>query len=248
MKKSIIVCLALCITFLSKGLFADGWGTANLSKNVQLALAADSIVQLSIDAGAGDLEITGVAGQSEIIVVAKVLGEKLNDDDYVLTLKKEGDKALLIAQFNNNTYNSERIDLEVSMPSSLALVVDDKSGDISIESVSNGLTLNDRSGDIELSNIAGLMRIEDRSGDVTGEDLRGDVIINDRSGEIRLKNVVGDVNIDDSSGDIRATNISGVVTVEDSSGDINVNGADDFKLISDGSGDVSLRNIKMDLK
>jgi len=248
MKKSIIICLVLSITFLSKGLFADGWGTANLSKKVQLALATDSIVQLSIDAGAGDLKITGVAGQSEITVVAKVLGDNLSDDDYVLSLEKKGDKAVLTAQFNDNTYNNESIDLTVSMPSSLALVVDDKSGDISIESVSNGLTLNDRSGDINLSKIAGLMRIEDRSGDVTGDDLRGDVIINDRSGEIRLKNVVGDVNIDDSSGDIRATNISGVVTVEDSSGDININGAADFKLKNDGSGDVSLRNINSNLK
>lgn len=48
----------LSITFLSKGLFADGWGTANVNKKVQLALAADSIVQLNIDAGAGDLKIT----------------------------------------------------------------------------------------------------------------------------------------------------------------------------------------------
>jgi hypothetical protein len=109
MKKSIIVCLALCVTFLSKGLFADGWGTANLNKKVQLALAADSIVQLSIDAGAGDLKITGVADQSEITVFAKVLGDNVSDDDYVLSLEKKGDKALLIAQFNDNTYNSERI-------------------------------------------------------------------------------------------------------------------------------------------
>jgi hypothetical protein len=213
-----------------------------------LALVDGSIIQLNIDTGAGDLEITGKAGQSKISVVAKVFGEELSDDDHILSLKKEGDKAGLTARFNDKTYNSEKIDLEVSMPSSLALLVDDKSGDISIESVSNGLILNDRSGDIDLRNIAGLVKIEDRSGDVIGEDLRGDVSINDRSGEIRLKNVVGDVNIDDSSGDIRATNISGVVTVEDSSGDINVNGAADFKLISDGSGDVSLRNIKMDLK
>jgi hypothetical protein len=248
MKKSIIICIVLSITFLSKGLLADGWGTANLSKKVQLALATDSIVQLSIVAGAGDLKIKGVAGQLEISVVAKVLGDNLSDNDYVLSLDKKGDKALLIAQFNNNTYNSERIDIEVSMPSSLALLVDDKSGDISIESVSNGLRLNDRSGDIELSNIAGLVRIEDRSGDIIGGDLRGDVIINDRSGEIHLKDVIGDVNIDDSSGDIRVQKISGVVTVKDSSGDINVNGATDFKLISDGSGDVSLRNIKMELK
>ena len=71
----------------------------------------------------------------------------------------------MIIQFNNNTYNNERIDLEITMPPSLALLVDD------------------RSADIELSNIAGLVRIEDRSGDVEGKNLRDNVFINDRSGE-----------------------------------------------------------------
>ena len=248
MKKSIIVCLIISTAFLSQGLFADGWGSAKLNKKVQLDLADDGIVQLNINTGAGDLEITGKSDQSEITVIAKVFGEELSDDDYILSLEKEGDKALLIAKFNDNTYNNERIDLEVIMPPSLALLVDDRSGDVVITAVSNGLTLNDRSGDIELSNIEGQIRIEDRSGDLVGKDLRGDVIINDRSGDIQLKDVVGDVSIDDSSGDIGATNISGIVTVADSSGDININGAADFKLKNDGSGDVSLRNIKRDLK
>jgi hypothetical protein len=248
MKKLIVVSLIVSAALLSQGLLADGWGNATLNKNVQLALSDSDIVQLNIDVAAGDLVITGKEGQSEIAVIAKVYGDELSDEDYVLSLEKEGDKALLIAQFNNNTYNNERIDLEITMPSSLALIVNDRSGDIIIESVSNGLTLNDRSGDIELHNIAGLVRIDDRSGDVLGKDLRGNVIINDRSGEIQLRDVIGDVNIDDSSGDIRAKNISGLVTVDDSSGDININGAADFKLINDGSGDVTLRNIKRDLK
>lgn len=248
MKNLMVVCLIVSAAFLSQGLFADGWSNAKLNKDVKLALSDSEIVQLKVDVGAGDLVITGKEGQSEIAVIAKVYGDELNDEDYVLSLEKEGDKAVLIAQFIDHTYNNERIDLEITMPPSLALLVNDRSGDISIESVSNGLTLNDRSGDIELHNIAGLMRIEDRSGDVLGKDLRGNVIINDRSGEIQLRDVVGDVNIDDSSGDIRAKNISGLVTVEDSSGDININGAADFKLINDGSGDVSLRNIKRDMK
>jgi len=248
MKKLIVVCLIVSTAFLSQGLFADGWGSATLHKEVRLVLDDDAIKQLNIDVGAGDLSVVGKKGQTEITVIASVYGEELNDDDYALSLERDGDKAILIAHFNDNTYNNERIDVEVNMPSSLALLVDDRSGDLSIESVDNGLTLNDRSGDIELNNIAGFIKIEDRSGDLVGKNLRGDVMIDDRSGEIQLKDVVGDVNIDDSSGDIRVKNVSGIVTVEDSSGDINVNGAADFKLENDGSGDVNLKNIKRDLK
>lgn len=248
MKKSIIVCLIVSTAFLSQGLFADGWSSAKLNKQVELTLADDDIIQLNIDVGAGDLRIVGKEGLSEIAVTAKVFGEELTYDDYTLSLEKDGDKAVLIAQFNDNTHNNERIDVEVTMPPSLALLVDDRSGDLTIESVDNGVTLNDRSGDIELNNIAGLIRVEDRSGDLVGKNLRGDVLINDRSGEIHLKDVIGDVNIDDSSGDIRVKNVSGLVTVEDSSGDININGAGDFRLKNDGSGDVNLRGIKRGLK
>jgi hypothetical protein len=68
---------------------------------VALALADDAIIQLNIDVG--DLTITGKQGQSDIAVIAKVYGEELNEDDYVLSLQKDGDKAVLIAQFNDNT-------------------------------------------------------------------------------------------------------------------------------------------------
>ncbi|MFT6267265.1 MAG: hypothetical protein ACJAVV_000055 [Alphaproteobacteria bacterium] len=45
---------------------------------MQLALAYDGIVALSIDVDAGDLRIRGKEGQSDITVVAKVFGEELS--------------------------------------------------------------------------------------------------------------------------------------------------------------------------
>ena len=120
MKKSTIVCLVLLVTLLSQEIFADVWTSDKFSKTLHLALADDSIAQFYIDAG--DLKITGKAGQLEITVIAKVFGEKLNVDKYVLSLQKDGDKARLIAQFNDNIYNNQRIDLEISMPPTLAPV------------------------------------------------------------------------------------------------------------------------------
>lgn len=248
MKKLMVLGFVITTVLLSQGLFAYDWGRAKINKEVRLTLADEAIIQLNIDLGAGDLSIIGKSDQSEILVIAKVYAEDLNEDEYTLSLEKVDDKAVLIAHFKNNTYNNQRIDLEVSLPSTMALTVDDGSGDIVIESVSNGLTLNDRSGDIELKNIVGLVKITDRSGDVIGQDIRGDMLINDRSGDIQLKDIDGDVNIDDSSGDIRVKQVTGIVTVDDSSGDIDVDGAADFILRSDGSGDVYLRNIRRDIK
>ncbi len=186
MKKSTIVCLVLLVTLLSQEIFADVWTSDKFSKTLHLALADDSIAQLYIDAGAGDLKITGKAGQLEITVIAKVFGEKLNEDEYVLSLQKDGDKARLIAQFNDNIYNNQRIDLEISMPPTLALLVDDRSGDILIESISNGLTLNDRSGGIDLKGVVGDVNINDSSGDIHAKNISGVVIVADSSGDISI--------------------------------------------------------------
>ena len=89
MKKLIIVCLTVSTAFLSQGLFAEGWGNTKLNKKSAVSFSRWWNVQLNINVGAGDLTITGKEGQSEITVIAKVFGEKLNDDDYVLSLEKK---------------------------------------------------------------------------------------------------------------------------------------------------------------
>jgi hypothetical protein len=248
MKKYLILCFVLASTVLSQGILANGWGGSKLHKEVDLELSTANISKFSVDAAAGDLDIICQQGLSQITVVAKVYGEELDDTEYQLTLERDGDQAVLIARFTDNSYNNERIDLEILMPNSLTLTVDDRSGDVLIEGAHNGLILNDRSGDIELSDIAGEISIVDRSGDLVAKDLRGDVTVYDRSGDILLKEVDGNIDIEDSSGDIRAKNVTGVVTVEDSSGDININNAGDFILENDGSGEVYLKNIKANMK
>ena len=248
MKKLIMVSCIVFVGLLSNELLADGWGNATLHKEARLTIADKTITGFVVDVGAGDLRIKGYQEQSDIVVIANVFGDELNAEDYVLSLEKVDNKAMLMAHFKGNTHNNERIDLEISMPYSLSLSVDDRSGDILIESIGNGLTLKDRSGDIEMNSITGPIKIEDRSGDVIGEDLNGNVVIFDRSGDIQLKDITGDLDIDDSSGDIRVKSVSGIVTVEDSSGDINVKDAGDFVLKNDGSGEVYLKNIRKNLK
>lgn len=246
MQKRLIAPLVFSMAVVSPLLLADGWWSTSLHKKVDLTLSEKAVSSFYIDAGAGDLEVIGQEDLSDIIVEAHIYGEEVNAEDYQLSLEKKGDKGVLIAMFMGNTYNNERIDVKVRMPKNLALLVDDRSGDVVIESIDAGLTLRDRSGDIHLANIAGGLIVDDRSGDIVAEAVAGDSKITDRSGDIELEEVDGDLDIEDSSGDIRGKNISGVVTVEDSSGDININGAADFKIKRDGSGDVTLKNIQTD--
>ena len=236
-----VVCLT---TLLFSHASFSGWGQASLYKESELNLNTDGLKEFSVDVGAGDIEIKGQASASEIRVEAKVYGKRIDEDDYTLSLSEKGKRAVLEAFFNGESRNGERIDLVVYMPSSLHLMLDDRSGDIWVNSLHAGLEINDRSGDIELRDVKGGVKVEDRSGDLVASQLEGDVTVADRSGDIHLKDLDGDLTIDDSSGDVYVKNATGSVTVDDSSGDIRVNGAASFKLKGDGSGDVVLRNVE----
>jgi hypothetical protein len=243
------VLTTICATALLFSQVAlSGWGSASLFKETELTLAPDGLSRFVVDVGAGDIHIEGQKGIDEIQVKARIYGDGIDESDYRLVLKKRGSKAYLEAHSNSDdkAYKNKKvkIDLMVSMPPSLALELDDRSGDITVSSLESGLVVNDRSGDIELNDIRGDIRIEDRSGDVTGRDLGGNVIVDDRSGDIHLESLGGNVTVDDSSGDVYVKEAAGKVTVSDSSGDIRINGAGDFKLARDSSGDVKLRNIR----
>jgi hypothetical protein len=244
MKKRAIITLGVSLYLISHLSNALGYGNPPLFKETELKLNVDDFSAFNIDVGAGDIEVKGKPGRDEIIVRAKVYGKRITEDDYTLTLKTKGNKARLVASFNGESKRNEHIDLEVFMPSKMALNLTDRSGDIKVDSIDADLVINDRSGDVQLTDISGSVSIEDRSGDLTISRLGGDLDIEDRSGDIELKDLGGDVTIQDSSGDVYVKDAVGKVTVSDSSGDINVNGAADFKLKSDSSGNVRLRNIR----
>lgn len=244
MKKRIISGLCVSTLLFSQVSLSGDWGRAPLNKETELKLDIDGITQFDIEAGAGDIHVEGQKDNQEILVKAKIYGKRIHESDYTLVLNTRRGKARLEAYLNDEARNGERIDLKVFMPASMALNLDDRSGDIWVNGISANVAVNDRSGDIELRDLAGSVSVEDRSGDLIADRIGGDVDIEDRSGDIELKDSGGDITIRDSSGDVYVKDAGGKVTVSDSSGDIRINGAADFELKSDGSGDVSLRNIR----
>lgn len=254
--------VGISLTIVSNMLYADSWSSASLLEEKVLSLPVSSLEGMLVDAGTGSLLITGSDKADTIQVSARIYGEDLEADDYSLSLESKEGLAILYAHITRDRYKSERIDLKVTLPARLKLEVNDRSGDLEIESMFAGVSINDRSGDIELSNIQGGLQIDDRSGDIFLNSLSGGLTINDRSGnislkeidgdtkiidrsgDIRVKNLEGNLDIEDSSGDVRVKNVSGVVSVDDTSGNIKVDGAADFVLVDDGSGDVELDNIR----
>lgn len=249
---------AAALTLLATSAYAWSWQDT-VTKNLQLD--ADSISSLRADTGAGTLHIRGEKGADTITVEADVVGNVPESQDYQLTLERDGDVARLVARTDRGQDDVTHIDLRVTVPAGMALVVKDGSGDTWIKSIENSVSVDDGSGDLsiieitgdvdvsdgsgrtEIITVTGDIDLTDGSGDVEVNTVTGQVSIGDGSGDIEVVTVSGNVDVRDNSGDILVRTVSGEVRVRDGSGDIDVDTALAFVLDSDGSGDVRLKNV-----
>lgn len=224
----------------------------------KLSLDASGIKKLNIDSGAGFLKVKGVEGAEAIEVKALIVIKGIDEDDVksfikdkiVLELEREGNGAVLESKVKSHISGifkrrEIRIDLEVTMPGHLELIVDDGSGLLTVSDVSANVEIEDGSGTIDIENIGGNLEVEDGSGTINVENVDGNVDIEDGSGEITVKRVKGNVEVDDSSGSLKIVDIGGSVTVDDGSGNIYIDGVEkDVVIEDDGSGSVSIKNVK----
>jgi hypothetical protein len=196
-----------------------------------LSLDAAGISQLTINAGAGSMDVTGVKGLDKISVKATIVVPDEDEDDAVrviekrirLSLQKNAGDANLDAWFESGLMSfgsSPYIALEVRVPQGMAVNIDDGSGSIDIVDLAGDLTIDDGSGSIDIKNVAHV-RIDDGSGSIDLVSATGDVSIVDGSGSISVKHVQGSVTIDDGSGSIDVSDIdSDLIIVDDGSGSL----------------------------
>ena len=223
------------------GLFAGTLAHAAWNDYVEvrdLAVDADQIEALDIDAGAGSLIVRGESGAERITVTATITvpdsdearARRKIERDMTLTLEPQGDRAVLQAFFESGLFGrgeQPSIDLEIGIPRRLSLIVDDGSGFI------------------EVSSIDGPVQIDDGSGSLTLTDAGADVDIDDGSGSIRVEGAGGDVRITDGSGSISIERVAGSVFLDDGSGSITVNDvALDLIIDESGSGGVRYNNVQ----
>ena len=194
-----------------------------------LKLDATGIDELSIDAGAGSMDVVGVAGLKHIEVVATITIENKGSDSAMefmeermnLSLQEGSGTAILVSNFSSGFMGrgpDARIDLNISIPQGMALRIDDGSGSIDINETKASVVIDDGSGSIDIDAV-GDVNIDDGSGSIDVVAAAGDVIIVDGSGSINISEVGGSVRIDDGSGGIRVVNVENdLVIAEDGSG------------------------------
>jgi DUF4097 and DUF4098 domain-containing protein YvlB len=249
MKKTIVF-LALCV--------ASAGALSAFETTKTLNLSAQDIRRLDIRAGAGSLTVTGREGLAAIEVKAEVVAPDVRDKDmeeYLrdrveLTLEKRGDIAVLVGRIRHEGRlfdfgENARVDLTVTVPKTMALDIDDGSGDMVVEDLAAAVRIEDGSGAIRVARVAGNVRIDDGSGEVVVERVEGNLEIDDGSGGLEISDVTGDVTIDDGSGEILVRRVGGIVTVDDGSGGIDIEDVEkDVRLINSGSGGVDISGVK----
>ncbi len=221
----------------------------------KVGIDAAGVTKIVLRTGAGDLDVNGRANTTRIEAHGMACAARQELLDKVqLTVRREGDVVYLETQlpqaeggwsWGKNDY--AHIDLNVALPTLIAVDAVDSSGDASFEDLKS-LTLQDSSGDLELERIAGTVDVGDSSGDLE-IDNAGSVRVRDSSGDIGIGHVQGDVEVlADSSGDIEVRQIEGSVRIEqDSSGGIRVEGVrGNVTVESDSSGDIYAGRVRGD--
>lgn len=121
------------------------------------------------------------------------------------------------------------------------VVVDDASGDLTIEDIAGDVDVVDGSGDLSLTGIGGDVFVDDGSGDAVLAEIRGHLTLTDGGGDATLSQVLGRVTVDDGSGDLTLRELPSPVTVRDGSGDIDATEVPFLDIVEDSSGDVTVR-------
>lgn len=225
----------IILAMFAASLAYSDWG--DFREERQLELSAQGVSGIEVESHAGSLTVTGHSGSDRILVTAIIdvpghsdeQAKKLIANDLILTLERNGDKAILKGYFEEGNWDwgdSPHVRLEVGIPRNFALKIDDSSGSISVSDVS---------GDID---------IDDNSGSIDMDDVGGEITIVDSSGSISVKGVGGSISIEDGSGSIKVRDVAGSVTIDDGSGSISVKNVEqDLIILSDGSGSVKYANI-----
>ena len=210
---------------------------------------AAGISRVVIHSDAGSLKVEGTQGATQIVAAGTAC---TSDEDFLsrmtLTLHKSGSDLHITTDIPDRVvlfgFFSAQLDLGVTLPAGLPVVIDDDSGWIKISNTGN-TTIDDDSGAIEARNIHGNLTIHDDSGAIDVDGVAGNVAVEDDSGELTVRNVKGNVEIEDDSGAITVSRVEGSLRIRtDDSGAITAhNVKHDVTIDEDGSGSIDVADI-----
>lgn len=244
--KNIVLLLTVLVS--APALADRGACDEDFEKTIDLEHPA--LIELFVEARAGSLLIEGDSSVDNISIVGSACASSQKLLDQIdIVLEQKGRELQVIAQMPENGLGRwgrvAYLDLNLKVPTTTALSVDDGSGSTVITGVAS-LALEDGSGSIEIEDVAGNVEVDDGSGSILIMTVGGEVLIEDGSGSINVEDVEGNVLIEeDGSGSIDIRSVRQNVTIEsDGSGGVSVAEiGGDFSVLDDGSGGIRYENV-----
>ena len=247
-----IVILTLSL-FSANAFAADCAHHADRSFNVERA----DIKTVAAKLGSTDLKVHAVDGLSRIEVQARACASNAADiDRLVIDQHRDGDRLVIETERNHDTWSFSLfgshyayIELEIRVPTDLAVEVDSGSGDVDARDLAS-LKYAAGSGDLDVENIAGELVVEVGSGDVEGSGIGRFNLVSTGSGDFNLHDIRGDVEVGGvGSGDLGFRKVAGSIHVGNvGSGDLDLSEVGgDVIVDSIGSGDINADNVRGNL-
>lgn len=218
---------------------------------IEFELDASDIRTLSLDTGAGDLYLTGGVEDDLVVVQARACADDrdtLEDMDVLYERRRDTWNVETRIEDTWSLFGGSanaRIDMEVTVPDGLVLLIDDGSGPIEIRQMVGDVTIDDGSGAVEVQDLTGPLVIEDGSGSIYLADIHGPVRVDDGSGSLDIRRS-REVEIRDGSGSIVIRDIEGDVDIlDDGSGSLRIERVTGHVAIhDDGSGSITVRDVR----
>lgn len=231
------------VEMIGKKGFSFGWFGPTEIKTVELPLRVMGGNRIKVQRSRGDIKVIGGHSVASLSTTATLRGVSKDDArtraNRYTPIIEENDGTITLAQ----SVDTVAEDIELRVPSGVAIEVDSGSGDISVLDTHASVQIDIKSGDVNLRGVADEVEVSCYSGDIRVDHSElGALQIESKSGDIELNKVQGDLNLKASAGDVKARDIrSDFVTVESIAGDIDLDFEDAF------SGSLNCRSVSGDI-
>jgi len=239
--KYTIVCLLLLFT-----------ASFSFAQNVidQVDTSYEGVTKLVVRGSFCDVNVVGGIG-SNVALNGKITGSGGNSKDMKIMHRQSGSTLeVWIDRPDRNNWNwgwnnlNGKLDLKV--PSKIELVVDNSSGDVSVQNIMYATCeVGASSGDVKAENITADLKISASSGDISATQIKGNVKAKTSSGSQKLSTINGTVRADATSGDIRINAAEGDVEAETTSGALDIENVKGVLSLRSTSGDIEGKSVTL---
>jgi hypothetical protein len=213
--------LVLC----TLGFLLSSAGGAQAGTRIEKNLKLESGGTLYLDAGGGDIIVTGTSEAGARVVVTTNLSDLESTVD--LRFDEEPHAVRILAHRRSGaTWPSHfTLKFEIKVPRQTSLELKTGGGDVRVADLEGTFRLKTSGGDVEVSDAKGNLDGETSGGDMRVRQLSGNLVLHTSGGDIRAEGISGRVDVHTAGGDVELSLLRGNAQggeVETSGGEIHV--------------------------